>query len=75
MIPGTNKLAAEPRTEYVPKSSTPGERCNLCEHYVASEGGCNGKNMKRLSQQPKLADGNVKVAAAGWCRFWQPVEK
>ena len=46
MVPGLDKLAAEPKTEYVPKSRTLGERCSGCEHYVASEHGCDGPKMK-----------------------------
>jgi hypothetical protein len=75
MIKGTDKLAHEPKTQYTPKSTTPNERCSNCEHYVASEHGCNGPNMKKLSQQPRLADGNVKIEPAGWCKFWDANDK
>jgi hypothetical protein len=69
MIPGTEELASESKTQYKPKSTTPGERCSNCEHFV-SPNGCNGPKMKLYSSQPRLADGNVKVAAAGHCKFW-----
>lgn len=46
------------------------ERCATCEHFVASENGCEGKNMKALSPRPRLKDGNVKVAPDGWCKFY-----
>jgi len=71
MVPGLDKLAAEPKTEYTPKSHTPGERCSGCEHYVVSEHGCDGPKMKVLSGQPRLSDGNVKVEPSGWCKFWE----
>jgi len=35
MIEGTDKLGGEPKTQYTPKSSTPGERCSNCEHFVS----------------------------------------
>lgn len=53
-------------TEHV----TGDERCATCEHFVASESGCNGKNMKALSKRSRLKNGDVKVAPDAWCKFY-----
>jgi hypothetical protein len=59
----------EPKTEYVSVSTTDGETCGNCE-YFKSPNECSGPNMIKLSAQPKLKDGNVKVAEGGHCKFW-----
>lgn len=68
-IPGTDALSAEPKTAYVAKSTTPGERCSNCSRFE-SPNECNGPKMIQLSKQPRSPEGNVIVAAAGHCKFW-----
>lgn len=60
----------EPKTEYTPRKEGK-EHCSNCEHFVASENGCNGPKMKAMSERPKLSDGNVKVSPQGWCKFYE----
>lgn len=61
---------SEPKTDYISRKSGD-EHCHNCEHFIASESGCNGPKMKSLSQRPRLSDGNVKVSPEGWCKFWE----
>ena len=60
----------EPKTEYTPRKAG-NEHCSGCEHFEVAKSECNGPNMIRLTQKPKLEDGNVKVAPTGWCKFWE----
>jgi hypothetical protein len=63
-------LTPEPKTGYVPHK--PGsEHCFSCEHFKREESGCDGPKMKQLSERPKLTNGDVKVHAVAWCRFWE----
>jgi len=64
------KVVSEPKTGYVSEKSG-SDHCKNCEHFVESESGCNGPKMKKLSEQPRLPDGNVKVVPEGWCKFWE----
>lgn len=61
---------SEPETQYTSRKAGD-EHCKNCEHFVASENGCNGPKMKELSKRPKLKDGNVHVAPNSWCKFWE----
>jgi len=67
-------VTPEPKTGYV-AYKTGDERCKNCEHFEAKGNECNGPKMKAMSQQPRAADGNVKVSPTGWCRFWETKEK
>lgn len=60
----------EAKTEYTPRK-VGNEHCSSCEHFESDKSECNGPSMIKLTQKPKLPDGNVKVAATGWCKFWE----
>ena len=63
---------SEPKTLYVNRSATPGERCSLCRRFESDESACNGEGMRELSERPRLEDGDVIVSPQGWCRFFVP---
>jgi hypothetical protein len=64
----------EAKTEYTPRKAGD-EHCNSCEYFVASENGCKGPNMMKLSERPKLANGHVKVEPSAWCKFYEREEQ
>lgn len=61
---------SEPKTQYTPRKAGD-EHCENCEHFEADKNECNGPHMIKLTQKPKLPDGNVKVVPTGWCKFWK----
>jgi hypothetical protein len=65
------KRAVEPRTGYTLGHTGP-ERCSNCTHFEKTQSECNGPKMKELSMRPRGKDGDVKVSAAGYCKFWSP---
>jgi hypothetical protein len=65
------KRAVEPRTGYTLGHTGP-ERCSNCIHFEKTQSECNGPKMKELSMRPRGKDGDVKVSAAGYCKFWSP---
>ena len=60
----------EEKTEYTPRK-VGDEHCSNCEYFVASENGCKGPNMMKLSKRPKLPNGHVEVRPTGWCKFYE----
>jgi len=49
-------------------------RCSNCEYFNASTDGCSGKNMRKMSERPKLPSGDVKVDANGCCVYFESKE-
>jgi hypothetical protein len=68
-------IIKEPKTGYQSHHPGSSEHCFNCEHFVKSESGCNGPKMKELSKQPRLPNGDVKVHAVAYCKFWESKEK
>lgn len=69
-IPG-DLIQGEPGTGFE-KAGTLGEfECENCKYLTDGEGGkgCNNPTMKRLSKEPRLKDGRVKVGPEDCCEF------
>jgi hypothetical protein len=64
-------ILKEPKTGYQSHHPGSSEHCFNCEHFVKAENGCNGPKMKELSKLPRLENGDVKVHAVAYCKFWE----
>ncbi len=68
-------IIKEPKTGYQSHHPGSSEHCFNCEHFVREESGCNGPKMKEFSERPRLPNGDVKVHAVAYCRWWEAKEK
>ena len=64
-------ILKEPKTGYQSHHPGSSEHCFNCAHFVKAENGCNGPKMKELSKLPRLENGDVKVHAVAYCKFWE----
>ena len=69
MSTGIGRTKPEHLTLYVDRK-TGSDHCFSCEHFNRGESGCDGPKMRELSKRPKLPNGDVKVHALGWCKFY-----
>jgi hypothetical protein len=67
-------IIKEPKTGYQSHHPGSSEHCFNCEHFKREESGCDGPKMKELSERPRLPNGDVKVHAVAYCKFWEPTE-
>lgn len=68
-------IIKEPRTGYQSHNPGSSEHCFSCLHFRREESGCDGPKMKELSERPRLPNGDVKVHAVAYCKFFQPIKK
>ena len=60
-------IAGEPGTGFE-KAGKLGEfECGNCKYF--KEGGCSQKDMMKMSKQPRLKDGRVKVSEEDCCEY------
>jgi hypothetical protein len=65
--------AKEPKTGYVDYKVGGAKHCFNCEYFKKETRSCSGPNMEKLSERPKLPNGEVKVHPIGLCKFWEAV--
>lgn len=62
-------VKGEPGTGFEKRGSLGPFECGNCEYFDVTAGACDQRDMKRLSQQPRLVDGRVSVDAADCCEY------
>ena len=61
----------EPKTGYVDYKVGGNKHCFNCTRFNREKSSCSGPNMEKLSERPKLPNGEVKVHPVGLCKFWE----
>ena len=64
-------IIKEAKTGYQSHHPGSSEHCFNCSEFNKEESGCTGEKMKELSQRPRLENGDVKVHAVAYCKFWK----
>jgi hypothetical protein len=66
-------VKGEPGTGYEPAGDLGEFECENCEYFRASDSSCGQKTMMKVSKQPKLKNGRVKVDPEGCCEYVERV--
>lgn len=65
----SSKVHGEPGTGYEPPAGKGPFECGNCEYFRPGESSCGQETMRKVSKQPRLGDGRVKVDAHGCCEY------
>jgi len=60
-------IKGEPGTGFEKRGDKGPFQCSNCEYFMCKS--CWQKDMKRMSRQPRLPDGTVKVSAEDCCEY------
>jgi hypothetical protein len=61
----------EPKTGYVDYKVGGAKHCFNCTRFNREKSSCSGPNMEKLSERPKLPNGEVKIHPVGLCHWWE----